>query len=438
MPAPAPLASPDVASPAGAADDLWIVLPHLGPGGAQKVALLAAAHFSAQGLRVRLVTLLPDQPLAHGLPPGLRLLDLGPAVAEAWRGDHWNRRWSARGRRFLLAQRRRLHRLASRVILRLGWAWLSRAAIPGRADRPARLLRWCVQGVSGPQAGLLEQALLIERPQRVLALLSRTSMLSCLALWHQSTHLVVSERNDPTRQTLPSPWPRLQTLLYRRADVVTANTEGVLRALAAMPGLRRLELLPNPLPALAVPAPLAATDPAPLGFVSVGRLVHQKGLDVLLEALGHCSGPAQDWQLVLVGDGPERPALERQAAEAGLADRVQFAGFRSDPGRFLAAASVFVLSSRFEGMPNALLEAMAAGLAVIVTDASPGPLEVVEHRRTGLVVPAQDPRALAAAMQELAADPGLRQRLGQAARDRISALDWPAIEPIWRSVLALP
>ena len=98
---------------------------------------------------------------------------------------------------------------------------------------------------------------------------------------------------------------------------------------------------------------------------------------------------------------------------------------------------MFVLPSRFEGMPNALLEAMAAGLAVIVTDASPGPLEVVEPGVSGLVVPSDDPIALAAAMVKLASDPVRCRRMGAAARERIASLDWPQLEPLWRSILAL-
>ena len=104
---------------------------------------------------------------------------------------------------------------------------------------------------------------------------------------------------------------------------------------------------------------------------------------------------------------------------------------------FLAEAAVFVLPSRFEGMPNALLEAVAAGLAVIVTDASPGPLEVVEPGVSGLVVPSDDPVALAVAMTSLASDPDRCKRMGDAARARIASLEWPQLEPLWRSLLAL-
>jgi glycosyltransferase involved in cell wall biosynthesis len=140
----------------------------------------------------------------------------------------------------------------------------------------------------------------------------------------------------------------------------------------------------------------------------------------------------------VVGDGPERSSLEELAEQLGVADRVSFLGFHSDPFCHLDVAAVFVLPSRFEGMPNALLEAMSLGLAVIVTDASPGPLEVVEHGVSGLVVPSDNPAALAAALFQLAGDPDLRCRLGAAAKERIVAMDWPQLEAVWRSVLALP
>jgi glycosyltransferase involved in cell wall biosynthesis len=117
---------------------------------------------------------------------------------------------------------------------------------------------------------------------------------------------------------------------------------------------------------------------------------------------------------------------------------VVFEGFQTDPVRFMARASVFVLPSRFEGMPNALLEAMAAGLPVVVSDASPGPLEMVDPGVHGLVVPSENVEALAEALGRLMVDSELRERLGRAARQRLRSLDWDVVEPHWRSVLALP
>ena len=396
-------------------DDLWIVLPHLGPGGAQKVALLAAERYLARGWSVRLVTLLPEHPVVHALPQGLIHLDLGSDVAACWS-------------RFF-APHRRLHRLVVKGLLSLGWPLVAMAPWP--------LWRWCVEAIGGPQALLLRRCLAVNRPRSVLAMLSRTNILCCSALWDQSSHLVVSERNDLRRQALPFPWPRLRRLLYRRADVLTANTAGVLESLTSLPGWSDPVLLPNPLPQQCEWAEVPSVAER-RGFIAVARLVHQKGLDVLIDAVSMTRGDAEGWALTLVGEGSERAALEAQVARLGLEQRVHFLGHCRDVSTLLASASVFVLPSRFEGMPNALLEAMAQGLAVVVTDASPGPLEEIEHGGNGFVVPSEDAAALARRLEQLAADPALRETLGNAARQSLQARDWLALGSIWDQVLQAP
>ena len=414
------------------ADDLWLVLPHLGPGGAQKVALLAAGFFMAKGWRVRLVTMLPGPAQAHAIPEGLLVTDLAPAVDALWKRDHWNRSLLARGRRDL-APKRRLHRALARLVMG-PLVGLLESVQPGQRCWRSSLLQWCMQGIDGPPSVELERLLQRHCPRRVVSFLSRTNMRTCSALWWRDCHLVVSERNDLRKQQLPFPWPRFRRLLYRRADVLTANTTGVMESLVPLFQARHLALLPNPLPMPVVPAAVGSAGDRQ-GFVTVARLVPQKGIDVLIRALAQTSGAAQDWTLTLVGDGPEREALERQVLQAGLDEKVHFLGFRSDPQTSLLQAGVFVLPSRYEGMPNALLEAMAVGLAVVVTDASPGPLEVVEAGVSGLVVPSDEPAALADALDRLAAQPQLRERLGAAAREALRQSDWPVVGPIWESLV---
>ena len=408
-------------------DDLWLVLPHLGAGGAQKVALIAARHFAAQGLKVKLVTLIPGHPVAHSLPDGIPWLELGAPT---------HRSWWARGGRFALAQLDKLIRLFFQLQLRWLEGWSQTCVHPERRGLAMRLFHVGTEATGGLRLRQLRREFRRQRPHRVLALLTRTNITCCCAAWDLPIHLVVSERNDPSLQLLPEVWQRLRPLAYRRADVVTANTAGVLSALDSMGAWERLALLPNPFPGASKAAARGDQSWAS-GFISVARLVPQKGLDVLVAALPKLSGSAAAWPVNLVGDGPEREALQQQAKDLGVSSRLRFLGFRSDPDRFLAEAAVFVLPSRFEGMPNALLEAMAAGLAVIVTDASPGPLEVVEPGISGLVVPSDDPSALAEAMQALVSDPDRCRRMGAAAKARIAALDWPRLEPLWRSILAL-
>ncbi len=153
-------------------------------------------------------------------------------------------------------------------------------------------------------------------------------------------------------------------------------------------------------------------------IVSVGRLDVQKGLDTLLTALGRLR-PARS-SVWLVGDGPERAGLEAQARALGISEWVRFLGFRSDVPALLQASDLFVLPSRYETTPIAILEAMAAGLPSIVTDVGDNRY-LVEDGASGLVVPPDDVSDLAAAIETLLSDPERRQRMGAAARERVAA-----------------
>jgi glycosyltransferase involved in cell wall biosynthesis len=138
----------------------------------------------------------------------------------------------------------------------------------------------------------------------------------------------------------------------------------------------------------------------------VGRLEHIKGVDRLLRALSK----VDDLLLVIVGDGSKRAALQNLAAEIGVADRVRFVGFSDRVPEYMRAADAFFLPSRGEGMSNALLEAMASGLACVATEAS-GVRELFGDDR-GLVVRGEDLGAWSAVMRRIAADEGVRARLG--------------------------
>ena len=416
-------------------DDLWVVLPHIGAGGAQKVGLLAAEHFAAQGFKVRVLSLRHGHPIKHVIPDGVELLDLGPDVEVG--GNRSLIEW---GCRFTTAQLIKLCRFLTLAGLQLTWRWCEHKVQPDADAWVTRLLAWCMEGLGGLRYRRLRALLQQQRPKRVLALLTKTNILCSAAVWDLPIHLVVSERNDPSLQSIDRLWSRLRCVYYRRADVVTANTEGVLEALQAMGPWQRLALLPNPLPtALTLQDSHEPPVDREAEVLAVARLVPQKGLDVLIRAFASLPESVRDgWSLTLVGDGPELATLQALASDAGLRDLVHFEGFRSDPLVFMRRASIFALPSRFEGMPNALLEAMAAGLPSVVTDASPGPLEMVCNGHQGLVVPTDDVSAFAAALQKLMLDGDLRNRCGVAARTTLRALDWDVVESHWRSVLALP
>jgi glycosyltransferase involved in cell wall biosynthesis len=226
----------------------------------------------------------------------------------------------------------------------------------------------------------------------------------------------------------PAGGPYVRYLYNRAVDVVIAISEGVRRALLAV-GVRpeRIRVVPSGVDPARLDVGteartrvraewgLAAEDVA---VVLPGALVRRKGHTVLLAAAARLAGTRPRLRVVFCGEGEERTALE--AAAAPLGDAVRFAGFREDVGACLAAADVAVLPSLHEGLGVAALEAMLAERPVVAS-AVGGLAEVVVPEATGLLVPAGDATALAAALARLAADPALRARLGAQGRAHVLA-----------------
>jgi glycosyltransferase involved in cell wall biosynthesis len=151
-----------------------------------------------------------------------------------------------------------------------------------------------------------------------------------------------------------------------------------------------------------------------------GRLAEQKRVDDLLKALDLVQHVQPDVRTLIAGDGPLRERLEETAGAYRLGGRVRFLGHREDVPRLLAAADMLVLPSAYEGLPNVVLEAMRFRKPVVAT-AAPGTTEVVVDGETGLLVPIGDQVRLARAIRDLARDPAMARRLGEAGRARAEA-----------------
>ena len=162
----------------------------------------------------------------------------------------------------------------------------------------------------------------------------------------------------------------------------------------------------------------ASNAGGPPRIVSVGRFAYPKDYATLVEAL---AGVRADYHAVLVGEGPARGGVVADVRSRGLARRIELPGARRDVPELLAGADLFVLSSRSEGLPVSVLEAMAARLPVVATDVG-GTAELVVEGETGFLVPPADPEALADAVEQLLRNPELRDRLGAAARRRAERL----------------
>ena len=155
-------------------------------------------------------------------------------------------------------------------------------------------------------------------------------------------------------------------------------------------------------------------------IVCLASLREKKGHTFLLKAFERIRGQVPTARLLIVGEGPLEDYLRSRARESRLDDAIIFTGYRADVSSILQGSDVFALSSLEEGMPNALLEAMACSLPAVVTDVG-GNGEVVDDAMTGFLVPARQPDVMAERLVRLLRDAGLRERLGKAARERFEA-----------------
>jgi glycosyltransferase involved in cell wall biosynthesis len=178
----------------------------------------------------------------------------------------------------------------------------------------------------------------------------------------------------------------------------------------ARAGMSNVGSMPNPL----MIKPETLPDLGRKTVVTLGRLSHDKGLDMLLEAWGTVKPQYPEWELHIYGSGEDEAILRRQARDLGLDDTAIFKGLTTDLDAALSSGSIYALPSRKEGFPVAAMEAMAYGLPTVAFDCAPGIRELLENEVSGLVVGPGDVPGFAAALERLIKDRDLRKRLGQA------------------------
>jgi glycosyltransferase involved in cell wall biosynthesis len=220
---------------------------------------------------------------------------------------------------------------------------------------------------------------------------------------------------------------------YGRLDLVASLTEHDAEDYRrALGGRTRVVTVPNSIADLG--GHRAAGDTKII--VAAGRLSRQKGFDMLLPAFAKIADQHPDWELRIFGRGPTRDALIGQLEELGLEGRARLMGFSSRLYEELANSSVYVMSSRFEGFPMVLLEAMGVGLPVISFDCPNGPRDLIEPGTNGLLVDEGDVGGLAAAMSTLMSDESLRRSMGAAARQTATGYGAEATAERWEALFA--
>lgn len=280
------------------------------------------------------------------------------------------------------------------------------------------------------------------RPDVTLGMMSSAGILLVLAtLLMPKVATIASERIYPPRLPIGKIWHLLRRWTYPRAARVTMLTsEGIAWLKTEIPAAHGL-VIPNPIP---YPLPSAEPNLLPKSVINstrrtllaVGRLDWQKGFDLLLSAFTNLAQSNATWDLVILGEGELRQPLETQVLALGLKGRVFLPGRAGNVGDWYVHADLFVMSSRFEGFPNTLGEAMAHGCAVVSFDCDTGPRDIIRHDVDGLLVPNGDVRALEIALSRLMADNALRERLASKAIEVRQRFSIEKIAATWEELFA--
>jgi len=281
---------------------------------------------------------------------------------------------------------------------------------------------------------IIRKAIRLVRPEVVISFLHQTNILTLLASLNTSYPVIVSEQNNPDVAT-EALWKKLRRVTYPYSARVVSTSQGVDAYFDWLPKTKRAVIY-NPLTLINEQVEASFIEGAALDkkwIISMGRLVYQKGFDILLAAFQQIAIKHLDWQLIILGEGELRPELE--ALKVQLGNQVILPGLVSNPFPILKRAQLFVLSSRFEGFGNVLIEAMACGLAVISTDCPSGPQEIIRDQIDGILVPNEDVAALAVAMDRLMSDQEERQRLASRAPEIAERFQLEKVIGTWEALI---
>jgi glycosyltransferase involved in cell wall biosynthesis len=368
-----------------------------GVGGTVRATFTTAAHL-ASNHDVEVVSVLRSV-----VEPGMTVPD-GPRLRALFDGT--NRRPSPRNLAALL-----LYRAPSRL-------WHEQDGAYKRASlwTDVLLLRWLRSLPKGT-------VVVATRPALIL-LASRLAPAGVIVIAQE--HQRLGQHREELRNALTAALPNVSVLV-----TLTESDRAAYQDLLRPAGLP-VVAIPNAVPDV----PLGPGDPGAHKLIAAGRLAYQKGFDLLLEAFAAVAAKHPDWTLDVFGKGPQGEPLEQFVVDLGLGGRVRINAPTDRLGERMRDASVFILSSRYEGFPLVLLEAMAAGLAVVSFDCPTGPAEILTDGNSGLLLPAGDVPALAAALDRLMVDESLRRRLAAAAPAAVLPYSTRQVGRRWDELLA--
>jgi len=275
------------------------------------------------------------------------------------------------------------------------------------------------------------------KPDVALGMMTGSNVVLALAALNVSSVVAVgSERTYPPQFPLGTIWEQLRRRTYGWLDGVVVQTTKGAEWLRRNSNVRFAEVIPNPVVWPLPASRLGDGNPAPARskrrlLLAAGRMTEEKQFGVLVEVFAQLESLHPEWDLAIVGTGPLKAQLEVQIASIGLVGRVSLPGQVGNIGAWYESADLFVMTSRFEGFPNVLAEAMAHGLPAVSYDCDTGPRDIIRNGTDGLLVPPGDAARLAQSLSVLMSDDALRKEFSAKALDIRSRLSLQRVALQW-------
>lgn len=274
------------------------------------------------------------------------------------------------------------------------------------------------------------------KPDTVISFIDLINIIMVVALAGTKIPLIVCERTDPRYHTVSRYRSFARRLSYPNSLTLVIQTNRIAEWAETILPSSKIEVIPNFVRMIPETLNLQNRNkPEKPYILAMGRLDRHKGYDLLINSFAAAKTSHPEWRLVILGEGPERSNLEGLASCLGIRDDILMPGVVDEPYEWMQKADFFVHPSRYEGFPNAILEAMASGLAVIATDCPSGPAEIIRHNENGLLIPKDNLKSLERAIIRLMEDNDLCKRLGEQALQVRSTYSQSSIMAKWDALI---
>ncbi|MEZ4802631.1 MAG: glycosyltransferase family 4 protein [Gelidibacter sp.] len=271
-----------------------------------------------------------------------------------------------------------------------------------------------------------------EKINLLICFMTASNVFGSLAAKSLGIPCIISERTNPITDNTNFAWRKLKSFAYPKADVVVVQSPLIKEFYETMTRTEKIIILPNPLSNELTDSKVGSLKKENI-VLNVGRLIRSKNQDLLIRAFANINH--KDWKLVFLGDGPLLSEFQGLAADLQISDKVIFVGKTDDVASYYNTSKIFAFTSKYEGFPNALIEAMYFELACISTDCPSGPAEMIHHNENGYLIDIGDQKNLEIHLNTLMNNDALCKSIGKKGFDTASHYELAKVATKWKSII---